>query len=172
MRQKVGAAEDNLAGQEPSRRALSYYLNLVIRLLHSVTFGIGYGLVAVLQNGNLILRVNGAKQQRVIDVLRAQVFQRLGGRAHDLVVTHNETILGRDPQFELLAVANHIEGLVTDDGHQPDHAQHGGLSRQNVAANFLIVGDLAFFRPAHGGIDVYRGLHSLDLVCLGVDEVD
>src|SRR5919108_2481023 len=40
MWQQVGAAEDNLARQEPSLRALSNDFNLVVGLLHPVTFGV------------------------------------------------------------------------------------------------------------------------------------
>ena len=40
--------------------------------------------------------------------------------------------------------------------------QHGRLARQHITANFFVIGFVAFFRPAYGGVDVYRSLQRLD----------
>src|SRR5438445_403418 len=125
-----------------------------------------------LPQGNFILRIDRAQEKSIIDMLGAQVLQRLARRADKFVMAEDKTVLRRDPEFELVAVADHVESLVTNDRHQPDHAQHGWLSRQNIAANFLIVGDLAFLLSSYRGIDVYGGLHGLDLSRLRVDEID
>src|SRR4029077_5352176 len=111
-------------------------------------------------------------QQRVIDLLRADVFQRLRRRMDDVVAPHDEFVFGGNPELKILPVTDHVKGAVANDGHQANHAQHGGFTYQNVAPNFPVVGDLAFFYAAHGGINVHGCGQRLNLAGLGVDVVD
>ena len=106
-------------------------------------------------------------------MLRAKVFRRLLDVVGlNIVAAYHETVLGWNPQLEIAAIADHVEGVVAHDRHQPDHAQHGRLTRQDVAPNLLIIGDFPFFDPTHGGVDIHRGLQGLDLGCFGIKVVD
>src|SRR4051794_28202907 len=89
-----------------------------------------------------------------------------------VISADDETVLDRDGDFERIAVAHHVKGAVTNDGEEPDHAQHGGLTDQDVAANLLILGNFALFAAAYGGRNVNGGVQGLDLCGFRVDGPD
>ena len=90
----------------------------------------------------------------------------------DVITADDKTISGRDPELEVAPVAHHVEGAIADDRQQSNHAQHGGLAQKNVAANLLVIDDLAFFDPADRRVDVDCGLQTLDLGSLNVNVFD
>ncbi len=47
-------------------------------------------------------------------------------------------------------------------GSNPIMRSIAGFSRQDVAANLLVLDDLALFLPAHRGVNVNRGVHGLN----------
>ena len=138
-----------------------------------MTLGVMQNLLAILEHRDLVFRIDGADQQRIVNILRAEVLQGLVRVVRlDVVPSHHKAVLWRDPQFELLPVADHVEGRGAHDGQQPDHMQHGGLARQHIAANLLVVGDMPLLYATGGGINVHRSLQRLNLRRLLVDAVN
>ena len=82
-----------------------------------MTFGIEHGLITILQHGDLVFRINLADEEGIVEILRAQVLQRLLRiRRFEIVASNHESILRRNPEFEFLAVAHHVESAITNNG--------------------------------------------------------
>ncbi len=73
-----------------------------------------------------------------------------------------ELVCRRNGELEAVSIAHHVEGRIAHQGEQPDHAQRVRFTHQDVTADLLILGDLAFFLPADGSVDVNRGVQRLD----------
>jgi len=175
MREQIRAAEDNFSGDIPAVRSVVDHQDFVVWLLQRpfLVFRVRHLLHIALHDSTFRLRVNRRDEEGVVDVLRAQVFQRLLRiRSCDVIAPLNESVLGWNPQFEFFAVAHKIKSFGADNRQQANHSQHGRLSRKHITANLLVVGNSAFFRAAHCGVNVHRGLHGLNLSCLSVDVVD
>ena len=136
-------------------------------------FGIVQNLVTILQHRNLVLGIDGANQQRLVDILRPDAFHGLVRvvRLH-LVAPYHKAVSRRNPQLELLAVAHHVESRRPHDRQQPDHVQHRRLLRQHIATNLFVVGDVALLRPACGSVDIHRRLQRPDFHRLLINAVD
>src|ERR1700692_3101998 len=111
---------------------------------------IDHFMLAGFQHSKFVLKVYSLQKQSVIDHLRLKISERLCGCTCFLIVTDNELILSRNPQFELLAATHHIENVALQDGEESDHPQRGRLPRQDVATDLLIFPDLAQFAAADG----------------------
>src|SRR5207249_224594 len=120
----------------------------------------------------ILVEIEGPNQQRVEEVLGAQVFQLIGGRPVDLVAANDEAVAGRDVQLEIGSVGHHVEGFVSDHGVKADQADVGGAAKANIAADVLVFGDLAFFGAAQRGRHVDGGAEILDSVELLRDGLD
>src|SRR6267154_559460 len=93
--------------------------------------------LARFQHNKFVLKIYSLQKQSVVDHLRLKISERHGGSTCFLVVTDNDLILRRNPQFELLAATHHIENVALHDGEESDHPQRGWLPRQDVAADLL-----------------------------------
>src|SRR5882762_4518291 len=114
---EVGSAEYYFSRKKPALLAASHHDDLVTRLLHTVPSRIDYRLVSVLEHRDFARGVDLLDQQRFIEVLRAKVFERLLGVYRlGVVAPRYETILGRNPELELPAVAHHVERAIAHDG--------------------------------------------------------
>src|SRR5579864_8760426 len=170
VRQQIKPAENDFSGEPTVCPLASNYVDDIIRLLVLMTFLADDGFGSVLEHRGLILWINFTHQQRVINDLRAQIFQRLLWiRSHDVIAADDKTVLGGNPNLKLLAVAHHVEGATTDDWQQTDHAQHRRLARQHVAADLLVFNDLSLFSAADRGVNIDRGLHGPNVPGLGID---
>lgn len=128
--------------------------------------------LALFEHGKFVLQVYSLQQQGVVDHLRPQIRQGLRRWSCYVVVTDNELVLGRNPQFELLAVTHHVEHVVLQDREKSDHPQRGRLAGQDVAPDFLIFRDFAPFAAADGSCNADCGPQRLDIGGLGVDSVN
>src|SRR5690348_11485975 len=168
---QVGTVENDFALQVPAFAVLGDDVEFVVRLLHPfVSFGVLNFLVAIFQDSN-IFGADLAEQERVVDLLWADVLQGLVGGKHNVIAANNELIFDRDPQFESFAIADHVEGTVADDGHEADHAQHVGFAHQHIAANLLVFGDLALDLAADGGVNVHGGIEGVNHIRARIDTV-
>ncbi len=83
--------------------------NFIVGLFNAQLFvpEVGNLLEAAMHDGMFHRGIDGRDQQGVIDMLRPQVLQRLLGIGRLYIVAAlNETVLGRNPQLELIAVAD------------------------------------------------------------------
>ncbi len=114
-----------------------------------------------------------ADQQRLINVLRPNVFHRLVGvRRRYVVLADHEPVFRRNRYLEVFAVADHVKSGRAHDRHQPHHVQRIRLPRQDVPTDFLIVGDVALFDATDRAVDVDRRLQRADRLGLLIDAVD
>ena len=129
--------------------------------------------VAVFQHRDFRIRVHAGNQQRLVNILRANVFHGLVGDGRGYVVSSNhETVLGRDPQLECLAIADHVEGRSARRSASARSCAARPAAGQNVTANFLIVGDMALLDAAGGRVDIHGRLQGVDGFSLLVNPVD
>src|SRR5258708_35284223 len=103
---------------------------------------IDHFMLARFQHSKFVLKVYSLQKQSVIDHLRLKISEGLCGWTCFLVVTDNELILRRNPQFELLAATHNIKHVVLQDGEESDHPQRGRLPRQDIDTDLLIFSDL------------------------------
>src|ERR1035437_8429991 len=117
----------------------------------------------VLQQELVAIGIHRPHQQCLQKVLGAQVFQLVLGGLIDFVAAYQETVPGGDVKFEVRAVRYHVESLVPHHGVEADQADTAGFSKENVRANVLVLGDLAFLRAAerrhhvHGSVEIVNG---------------
>src|SRR5438094_3776785 len=129
VRQQIGPAEDDFAGKEPAASSFSNNFNLIVGLLELVPFGVGDGFITAFHDRDLTLRIDFAQQQSIVNMLRAQVFQRLLWiPGLNIVATNYESVLGRDPKFEDVPITDHVEGPVANNWHETNHSQHCWLT--------------------------------------------
>src|SRR3974390_1255067 len=105
-------------------------------------------------------------------VLRTQSIQRTLRSLNHVIVAHKELVGGRDREFELLAITDDVERFIANDRVEPDHAQHAGLANQDVAADFLEVGDFAPLFTPHGSVEIDRSVEALDAGGVAIEAVD
>src|SRR5256886_11966202 len=129
VRQQIVPAEDDFAGEEPAASPFSNNFNLIVWLLELVPFGVSDGFITAFHDRDLTLRIDFAQQQSIVNMLRAQVFQRLLWiPSLNIVATNYESVLGRDPKFEDVPIADHVEGPVANNWHETNHSQHCWLT--------------------------------------------
>ena len=63
------------ARKYPAMLFFADHVNHIIRPRYFVALGVGHQFGIVFQHRNFILRIDAPQQQRVIDILRPQVFQ-------------------------------------------------------------------------------------------------
>src|SRR5258708_21100334 len=77
MRLQVGAAEDNFARQFPTLVEFSNYHQLVVFLKNPVSLGVMKNLVTILQDRDLVFRIDRPDQNRIVNILRPDALHRL-----------------------------------------------------------------------------------------------
>ena len=112
-------------------------------------------------------------QQRLVDILWANILHRLVGVGRRyFVLADHKLVLRGNPQLEVLAVTDHIKSRGAHDGHQPDHMQRIWRPRQDIAADFLVIGDVTLLHSPGRGVNVDRRLQRVDRVGLLINAVD
>src|SRR5579863_751274 len=114
---QIGPAENDFARKSPAHLAFPDYHQFVVFLQDAMAFRVVKNLVAVLQNSNLAFGLDGTDQQRVVDILWPDALHRLVSVMRlGIISAHYKTILRRNPQPELIAVADHVESRGAHDG--------------------------------------------------------
>ncbi len=123
-RLQVGSVKHSLARQVPPLAVLLDDVERIVGLQHGfLRLTIDPHVLAPFQHGKIVRKVYSLEQEGIVDHLRPQILQGLRRWSCCVVVTGNELVLLRNPQFELLAAAHHIEDLILDDGEKSDHPQ-------------------------------------------------
>jgi len=76
---QVGAAEDDLAREKPARQLLSGSQPVRNLPADSMSLRIVKNLISVFQNGDVVFRVDGTNQERVVNILRTDALHGLIG---------------------------------------------------------------------------------------------
>src|SRR5262249_42288219 len=134
--QEVFAIEYDLAREPGVVVTAAYDTDYVVRLLVFMAFLSRNQFRVILEVRGFIVFVDRAQQQRVIDDLRTKVLKRLLRiRSYHIIAADHKAVLRRDPDFEFLAIAHHVESPITYDREQSNHAQHGWFAGQHIASN-------------------------------------
>src|SRR5216683_2522321 len=117
---QIGSAEDDFPRQPAVITMAADYVNYIIGLLTLVPFFVGNRFRSIFQDrgfsGSYLVQ-----QQRIVNNLRTEVFERLAGVGRDNVIAANhEAVLGGNPQLEVVAVTDHVKRAIADNGEQSD----------------------------------------------------
>src|ERR1019366_5048164 len=85
----------------------------------------------VLEQQFVAIGIDGPYQQRVQEMLGAQVLQLVRGGLIDFIAAHQEQAPGRNIEFEVRAVRDHVERLVPHHGVEPDQSDIAGLPKED-----------------------------------------
>src|SRR6516162_11386681 len=86
-------------------------------------------------------------------MLRTEVFDGLGAGTLDSDRTFQELVFRRNGDFEILAVAGHVEYGFSDYRDLSDHADVVGAGGQHKSFDFMILADDATVGGASGGFE-------------------
>src|ERR1700687_842426 len=149
---KIGAIEPDFAEYFGLVAAAKHGENVVARGL----------IVKFLGEGDLFFANFGPKES-IDEMLRTKIFNGLGALAVQGNGSNEKFIFRRDGDFEILAVAGHIEHGFAHDRNLANHADIVRTGSEEEGFDFVILADDAAVGGAGGGLELDGGVEGLQI---------
>ena len=150
-------------------------------------FAEDFGLISAAKNGQNVVAAgliieffeqrhfflaNFRPKQRIDEMLRAKIFDGLGARTIERNGPDEEFILRRNGDFEIAAVAGHVEHGFADNGNLANHADIVRARGEQEGFYFVIFADDPGVGGTGGGLQFDGGVQGLQIASEGIVAIE